>query len=157
LEETMTVRENVELAVKPVRELLRRFEELNEKLAGDLSEKEMARLGDELEKVQNEIDAKDAWNLDVHVETAMTKLHLPPRDVNVRELSGGERRRVALCRTLLEHPDILLLDEPTNHLDVETVAWLEETLASYNGTVIVVTHDRFFLDRVVGWMLEVFA
>ena len=157
LVETMTVRENVELAVKPIRDLLTRYEELNLKLGEDLSDAEMKRVTAELDRVQNEIDAKDAWSIDVHVETAMTNLHLPPRDVNVRELSGGERRRVALCKTLLEHPDILLLDEPTNHLDVETVAWLEETLATYKGTVVVVTHDRFFLDRVVGWMLEVFA
>ena len=157
LEETMTVRENVELAVKPIRDVLTRYEELNEKLATDLSPKEMNRVVQDLEFVQNEIDAKDAWNVDVRVETAMTRLHLPPRDVNVRELSGGERRRVALCRALLEQPDILLLDEPTNHLDVDTVAWLEETLANYKGTVVVVTHDRFFLDRVVGWMLEVFG
>ncbi|HIE71841.1 MAG TPA: ATP-binding cassette domain-containing protein, partial [Planctomycetes bacterium] len=125
------------------------------RLGEDLSEKDMAKVVAEFERLQAEIEAKDAWELDRHVETAMTKLHLPPGDKNVSACSGGERRRVALCRTLLEHPDLLLLDEPTNHLDVETVRWLEETLAEYTGTVVVITHDRFFLDNVVGWMLEV--
>ncbi|MCC6671260.1 MAG: energy-dependent translational throttle protein EttA [Planctomycetes bacterium] len=156
LAEGRTVRENVELAVQPIRALLRRFEELNEKLAGDLKPAELEKVSAELDRVQTEIDAKDAWSIDHTVEVAMTRLHLPPPEANVSECSGGERRRVALCRTLLEHPDLLLLDEPTNHLDVETVSWLEETLAAYRGTVIVVTHDRFFLDRVVTWMLEIF-
>jgi ATP-binding cassette ChvD family protein len=154
--EDKTVLGNVEQAVAPIRALLHRHDALNEKLAGDLDPDAMEKVLEELGAVQNEIEAKNAWSLDHQLEVAMTKLHLPPREVNVRELSGGERRRVALCRMLLAHPDILLLDEPTNHLDVETVTWLEETLASYRGTVIVVTHDRFFLDRVVGWMLEVF-
>ncbi|MCA8957664.1 MAG: ATP-binding cassette domain-containing protein, partial [Planctomycetes bacterium] len=156
LAEDLTVRENVELAVRPIRALLENHDQLNEKLAGDLSPEEMEKVLDELGRVQSEIEHKDAWELDRHVETAMTKLHLPPADAMVRECSGGERRRVALCRTLLEHPDLLLLDEPTNHLDVESVSWLEQTLADYKGTVICVTHDRFFLDRVVGWMLEIF-
>ncbi len=156
LAEDMTVRQNVELAVEPVRQLLRRHDELNEKLATDLDADAMERVLEELGRVQNEIEAKDAWSLDHHVEVAMTKLHLPPADAMVRECSGGERRRVALCKTLLAHPDLLLLDEPTNHLDVETVSWLEETLANYKGTVVVITHDRFFLDRVVSWMLEIF-
>jgi ATP-binding cassette ChvD family protein len=155
LEEGKTVRENVELAVAPIRALLKQQEDLSEKLGTDLSPEAMEKVMDDLAKVQTEIEARDAWELDRHVEVAMTKLHLPPADKNVSQCSGGERRRVALCRTLLEHPDLLLLDEPTNHLDVETVAWLETTLAEYKGTVIVVTHDRFFLDRVVGWMLEI--
>ncbi len=156
LVEGKSVRENVELAVEPIRAILRRHDELNEKLASDLDADEMEKVLEELGRVQNEIEAKEAWSLDHKVEVAMTKLHLPPAESNVSELSGGERRRVALCRTLLSHPDLLLLDEPTNHLDVETVSWLEQTLAEYKGTVIVVTHDRFFLDRVVGWMLELF-
>ena len=153
--EDLTVRENVEKAVEPIRDLLKAHEEVSMKLGEDLSEKEMAKVVAEFERLQAEIEAKDAWELDRHVETAMTKLHLPAGDKNVSACSGGERRRVALCRTLLEHPDLLLLDEPTNHLDVETVRWLEETLAEYSGTVVVITHDRFFLDNVVGWMLEV--
>ena len=156
LEETMTVRENVEIAVQPIRDLLLEHDQLNERLAEEMSPEEMDKVLAQLGKVQNEIEARDAWELDRHVETAMTKLYLPPPDAMVAECSGGERRRVALCRTLLEHPDLLLLDEPTNHLDVETVSWLEQTLADYSGAVIVITHDRFFLDRVVDWMLEVF-
>jgi ATP-binding cassette ChvD family protein len=153
--EDLTVRGNVEQAVAPIRMLLKQHEEMSMKLAEDLEPKEMDRVMAELERLQHEIEAKDAWEIDRHVETAMTRLHLPPGDKMVNACSGGERRRVALCRTLLEHPDLLLLDEPTNHLDVETVRWLEETLANYKGTVVVITHDRFFLDNVVGWMLEI--
>ncbi|HEB52920.1 MAG TPA: energy-dependent translational throttle protein EttA [bacterium] len=153
--EDLTVRENVEKAVEPIRELLRQHEEVSMKLAEDLAPDEMDKVMAEFERLQSEIDAKDAWEIDRHVETAMTKLHLPPGEKNVSACSGGERRRVALCRTLLEGPDLLLLDEPTNHLDVETVRWLEEQLANYKGTVVVITHDRFFLDNVVGWMLEI--
>ncbi len=156
LNEDMTVRENVELAVAPIRKLLQKHDDLNEKLAEDISPEEMEKLLEDLGRVQNEIEARDAWELDRHVEVAMTKLHLPPADAKVSECSGGERRRVAMCKVLLDHPDLLLLDEPTNHLDVETVSWLEQTLAEYKGSVIVVTHDRFFLDRVVDWMLEIF-
>ncbi len=156
LAEDLTVRENVELAVAPIRAMLKHQEELSEKLGTELSPEEMEKVLADLDKVQHEIEARDAWELDRHLEVAMTKLHLPPPDAPVRSCSGGERRRVALCKVLLEHPDLLLLDEPTNHLDVETVSWLESTLASYKGTVVVVTHDRFFLDRVVGWMLEIF-
>jgi sulfate-transporting ATPase len=153
--EGLTVRENVEQAVAPIRALLKRHEDLSMRLGEDLPPKEMDKVMADLERLQHEIEAKEAWELDRHVETAMTKLHLPPGDKDVSACSGGERRRVALCRTLLEHPDLLLLDEPTNHLDVETVRWLEETLRDYKGTVVVITHDRFFLDNVVGWMLEI--
>jgi ATP-binding cassette ChvD family protein len=156
LDETKTVRANVELAVAPIRALLHRQEELSAKLGEDLPAAEMDKVMQELDRVHAEIETKDAWEIDRFVETAMTKLHLPPGEKMVSECSGGERRRVALCKVLLEHPDLLLLDEPTNHLDVETVSWLEETLAAYKGTVVVVTHDRFFLDRVVGWMLEIY-
>ena len=153
--EDLTVRENVEKAVEPIRNLLKQHEEVSMKLAEDLPPDQMDKVMAEFERLQGEIDAKDAWEIDRHVETAMTKLHLPPGEKNVSACSGGERRRVALCRTLLEAPDLLLLDEPTNHLDVETVRWLEEQLANYKGTVVVITHDRFFLDNVVGWMLEI--
>ncbi len=156
LAEDKTVRENVELAVAPIRALLARQEELGMKLGEEMSPDDMEKVMAEFDKVQQEIDARDAYDLDRHVETAMSKLHVPDGDKMVSECSGGERRRVALCKVLLEHPDVLLLDEPTNHLDVESVAWLETTLAEYKGTVIVITHDRFFLDRVVGWMLEIF-
>ncbi len=156
LVEDATVRENVELAVEPLRKLLREHEELSMKLGEELSADEMDKVMSDLERVQHEIEARDGWELDRHVETAMTKLHLPDGAKIAGECSGGEKRRVALCKVLLEHPDLLLLDEPTNHLDVESVSWLEQTLADYKGTVICVTHDRFFLDRVVGWMLEIF-
>ena len=153
--EDLTVRENVEKAVEPIRSLLKQHEDVSMKLAEDLAPDEMDKVMAEFERLQAEIEAKDAWEIDRYVETAMTKLHLPPGEKNVSDCSGGERRRVALCRTLLEAPDLLLLDEPTNHLDVETVRWLEEQLANYKGTVVVITHDRFFLDNVVGWMLEI--
>ncbi|HLQ38275.1 MAG TPA: ATP-binding cassette domain-containing protein, partial [Planctomycetota bacterium] len=155
LVEDKTVRENVDLAVAPIRALLQQHEQLSMKLGEDLPQKAMDKLLADLERLQHEIEHKDAWELDRHVETAMTRLHLPPGDKPVTACSGGERRRVALCRTLLEHPDLLLLDEPTNHLDVDTVRWLEETLHDYKGTVVIITHDRFFLDNVVGWMLEI--
>lgn len=153
--EDLTVRENVEKAVEPIRNLLKAHEDVSMKLGEDLNEAEMNKVMADFERLQAEIETKDAWELDRHVETAMTKLCLPAGDKMVKACSGGERRRVALCRTLLEQPDLLLLDEPTNHLDVETVSWLEETLAAYKGTVVVITHDRFFLDNVVGWMLEI--
>ncbi|MDO8348990.1 MAG: ATP-binding cassette domain-containing protein, partial [Planctomycetota bacterium] len=153
--EDLTVRGNVEQAVAPIRMLLRQHEELSMKLGEEMSPKEMDKVMGDLERLQHEIEAKDAWEIDRYVETAMTKLHLPAGDKMVNACSGGERRRVALCRTLLEHPDLLLLDEPTNHLDVDTIRWLEETLHDYKGTVVIITHDRFFLDNVVGWMLEI--
>jgi ATP-binding cassette ChvD family protein len=155
LAESQTVRENVELAVEPIRALLREHEELSMRLGEELSPEAMDKVMADLDRLQHEIEARDAWELDRHVETAMTKLHLPEGHKVVGECSGGEKRRVALCKVLLEHPDLLLLDEPTNHLDVESVRWLEETLAEYKGTVVVITHDRFFLDNVVGWMLEI--
>ena len=129
LDESKTVRENVELAVEPIRALLQQQEELGEKLGTELDPDQMEKVMAELDRVQHEIDARDGWEIDRHVEVAMSKLHLPPPENMVSECSGGERRRVALCKVLLQHPDLLLLDEPTNHLDVETVAWLETILA----------------------------
>jgi sulfate-transporting ATPase len=147
-----TVREEVELAVAPVRKLLARTEELG-MLMGENPD-DMDKLMDEMSKVQDQIEAVDGWSLDQRVERAMNALGLPPGDAKVDVLSGGEKRRVALCRLLLESPDMLLLDEPTNHLDAESVAWLERFLHDYPGTVVAVTHDRYFLDNVAGWILE---
>ncbi|MFM8978937.1 MAG: energy-dependent translational throttle protein EttA [Planctomycetia bacterium] len=149
-----TVKQNLEEAVGGVRSVLQRFEQLNERLAEPLEPDEMQKVLDELERVQGEIEAKDAWELDRQLEQASHALGLPPMDADVTRLSGGERRRVALCKILLEHPDVLLLDEPTNHLDADAVDWLERHLAAYEGTVIAVTHDRYFLDNVAQWMLE---
>ncbi len=145
---------NVELAVAPTRALLRRFEELNEKLAQELSEAESQKVMAEYQRVQDAIEAANAWELDHQLEIAMDALRLPAPDADVTKISGGEKRRVALCKILLERPDLLLLDEPTNHLDAESVAWLERHLAEYPGTVVAVTHDRYFLDNVAGWILE---
>ncbi|HEV8117182.1 MAG TPA: energy-dependent translational throttle protein EttA [Thermoanaerobaculia bacterium] len=145
---------NVEEAVAKTRGLLKRFDELNEKMAGELSEAESEKLMAEYQKVQDAIEAANAWELDRQLEIAMDALRLPPPDADVTKISGGERRRVALCKILLERPDLLLLDEPTNHLDAESVAWLERHLAEYPGTVVAVTHDRYFLDNVAGWILE---
>jgi len=149
-----TVKENLEEAVGGVRSLLERYERLNERLAEPLEPDEMQKVLDELERVQAEIEAKDAWELDRQLEQASHALGLPALDADVSRCSGGERRRVALCKVLLEHPDVLLLDEPTNHLDADAVDWLERHLAGYEGTVIAVTHDRYFLDNVAQWMLE---
>src|SRR6266542_4806272 len=154
LDATKDVLGNVELAVAGTRALLKRFDELNEKMAGDLSEAESEKVMAEYQKVQDAIEAKNAWELDHQLEIARDALRCPPPDVDVSRISGGERRRVALCRVLLERPDLLLLDEPTNHLDAESVAWLERHLAEYPGTVVAVTHDRYFLDNVAGWILE---
>jgi len=145
---------NVEEAVAKTRGLLKRFDELNEKMAGELSEAESDKLMAEYQKVQDAIEAANAWELDRQLEIAMEALRLPPPDADVTKISGGEKRRVALCKVLLERPDLLLLDEPTNHLDAESVAWLERHLSEYPGTVVAVTHDRYFLDNVAGWILE---
>ncbi len=155
LDPTKTVIENVEEAVKPVRDLLTRHDALNEKLATDLSPQEMEKTLDQLQRTLDEIEARDAWELDHRLELAMHALGCPPPDADVTKISGGERRRVALCQTLLRRPDMILLDEPTNHLDAETIAWLEQHLKDYPGTVILVTHDRYFLDNVAQWMLEI--
>ncbi|HEY6928604.1 MAG TPA: energy-dependent translational throttle protein EttA [Thermoanaerobaculia bacterium] len=154
LDASKDVRGNVEQAVAKTRALLTRFDELNEKMAQDLSESESAKLMMEYQRVQDAIEAANAWELDRQLEISMDALRLPPGDADVTKISGGERRRVALCKVLLERPDLLLLDEPTNHLDAESVAWLERHLAEYPGTVVAVTHDRYFLDNVAGWILE---
>ena len=154
LDASKNVKENVDVAVKPTRDLLNKFEEISNKFAEPMSDDEMTKLLDSQAKVQEKIDAANAWDLDRKIEIAMDALRLPPADADVNTLSGGEKRRVALCRTLLEEPDMLLLDEPTNHLDAESVAWLERYLAEFPGTVVAVTHDRYFLDNVAGWILE---
>src|SRR5690242_19061264 len=148
------VKGNVEEAVRETRALLERFEAIAAKFAEPMSDDAMQKLLDEQARVQERIDQTDAWSLDHKIEIAMDALRLPPADADVSRLSGGERRRVALCRVLLEQPDLLLLDEPTNHLDAESVAWLERHLAEFPGTVVAVTHDRYFLDNVAKWILE---
>jgi len=155
LDPQKTVFENVMDAVDHSRAVLRRFEEINARLGEPLDDKEMEKLLAEQATVQDEIDAKNLWDLDRQVEIAMDAMNLPPGEWGVENLSGGERRRVALCKLLLEKPDLLLLDEPTNHLDAESVNWLERHLAEYVGTVVAVTHDRYFLDNVAKWILEV--
>jgi ATP-binding cassette ChvD family protein len=148
------VRGNVEEAVAGQRAVLDRFNEINMQLAEPMEPDEMERLCDELARVQDRIESQNLWELDRQVEIAMDAINLPPGDADVTKLSGGERRRVALCQLLLQQPDLLLLDEPTNHLDADAVAWLERHLADYSGTVVAVTHDRYFLDNVAGWILE---
>jgi len=148
------VRGNVEEGVADRRAVLKRYEELSAKFGETLSDDEMDKLNTDFQKAQDEIEAKGLWDLDSQIDHAMDALRLPPAEQDVRTLSGGERRRVALCRLLLSHPDLLLLDEPTNHLDADSVAWLERTLTSYDGCVVAVTHDRYFLDNAAGWILE---
>ncbi|MBM3781396.1 MAG: energy-dependent translational throttle protein EttA [Acidobacteria bacterium] len=148
------VRGNVEEGVAEIKAVLERYDEVNMKLGEDLSPEDMEKVLDEQARLQDRIDATNAWDLDARLELAMDALRCPPPDADVTTLSGGERRRVALCRLLLQSPDLLLLDEPTNHLDAESVAWLEKFLKDYQGTVVAVTHDRYFLDNVAGWILE---
>ncbi|HEY7217296.1 MAG TPA: energy-dependent translational throttle protein EttA [Candidatus Binatia bacterium] len=154
IDDTRTVREVVEEAVQETVNLLKEFEAINAKFAEEMSDDDMNKLLERQGEVQETLDHLDAWDLDARLEMARDALRCPPSDTQVQVLSGGERRRVALCRLLLQKPDILLLDEPTNHLDAESVAWLEHHLQSYAGTVIAVTHDRYFLDNVAGWILE---
>jgi ATP-binding cassette ChvD family protein len=154
LDESTDVRGNLEQAVAPIRRLLQRSEELGARFGETLSDEEMEKVQREFDQVQDAINAADAWDLDRHLEIAMDAMRLPPGDTHPRTLSGGERRRVALCKVLLQKPNLLLLDEPTNHLDAESVAWLERHLRDYPGTVVSVTHDRYFLDNVAQWILE---
>ncbi|MBV6511121.1 MAG: Energy-dependent translational throttle protein EttA [Ignavibacteriaceae bacterium] len=154
LDETKTVKEIVQQSVQNIVDLLREFDEINAKFAEPMDDDEMTKLLEKQGEVQEKLDANNAWDLDARLEMAMDALRCPDGDTPVKVLSGGEKRRVALCRLLLTKPDILLLDEPTNHLDAETVAWLERHLQEYAGTVIAVTHDRYFLDNVAGWILE---
>src|SRR5215218_1251821 len=154
LDDARTVREVVQQAVRETVDLLKEFDEINAKFGEEMSDDDMAALLERQGEVQEKLDAQDAWDLDSRLEMAMDALRCPPGETPVKVLSGGEKRRVALCRLLLLRPDILLLDEPTNHLDAESVAWLEQHLQQYAGTVIAVTHDRYFLDNVAGWILE---
>jgi ATP-binding cassette ChvD family protein len=154
LDSSLDVRGNVELAVKSDRAILDRFNAIMAEFAEPMSDDRMEKLLNEQGRLQEQIDHLDLWNLDNKIEVAMDALRLPPPDADVTKLSGGEKRRVALCRVLLEHPDLLLLDEPTNHLDAESVAWLEKHLETFPGTVVAITHDRYFLDNVAKWILE---
>ncbi len=154
LDPTKTVKGNVEEGVAATKALLDRYDELNAKLGEDLTPEQMDKVLEEQGRLQDRIDAVNAWDIDSQLEIAMDALRCPPADADVTTLSGGERRRVALCRLLLQSPDLLLLDEPTNHLDAESVAWLERFLKEYKGTVVAVTHDRYFLDNVAEWILE---
>ncbi len=154
LDDSKTVRQIVEQGVQETVDLLKEFDEINERFAEPMSDDAMSALLERQGKVQEKLDATDAWDLDSRLEMAMDALRCPSGDTEVKVLSGGERRRVALCKLLLQKPDILLLDEPTNHLDAESVSWLEHHLQTYPGTVIAVTHDRYFLDNVAGWILE---
>ncbi len=154
LDPSKTVRQCVEEGVQEIVDLMNEFNEINMKFGEEMSDADMEKLCDRQAKVQEKLDHFDAWDLDSRLELAMDALRCPPPETNVANLSGGEKRRVALCRLLLQKPDILLLDEPTNHLDAESVAWLEQHLQRYAGTIIAVTHDRYFLDNVAGWILE---
>ena len=154
LDETKTVKEIVQEGVQHIVDVVKAYEEVNAKFAEPMSDDEMNKLLEKQGELGEKMDLYNAWELDHKLDLAMDSLRLPPDDQNVAVLSGGERRRVALCRLLLSQPDILLLDEPTNHLDAESVHWLEQFLKSFPGTVIAVTHDRYFLDNVAGWILE---
>ena len=154
LDETKTVKSIVEEGVQSTIDLINEYNKINEKFAEPMSDDDMAKLCDRQATVQEKLDVLNAWDIDSRLEMAMDALRCPPGDTQIKILSGGEKRRVALCRLLLQNPDILLLDEPTNHLDAESVAWLEHHLQKYAGTVIAVTHDRYFLDNVAGWILE---
>ena len=154
LDPNKTVLEVVQEAVSETMALLQRFEEINMRFMEDISDDEMNKLLSEQGEVQDQLEAQNAWDLDSRLELAMDALRCPPADLPIKVISGGEKRRVALCRLLLQAPDILLLDEPTNHLDAETILWLEHHLGQYKGTVIAITHDRYFLDNVAGWILE---
>ena len=154
LDPAKTVAEVVDEGVAEARAILKRYDEICDLLGGDVSDAEQEKLNDELGRVQDAIDARELWELDHHVEMAMEALRLPPADAPVSRISGGEKRRVALCRLLLSNPDVLLLDEPTNHLDAESVAWIENYLKNFSGTIVVVTHDRYFLSNVTEWILE---
>ena len=154
LDPEKNVWDNVQDSVAPRRDLLTKFNDLSAKCAEPLDEKAMQKVYDEMARVQDQIDATNTWNLDHEIEVAFEVMNLPPKEADVTKLSGGERRRVALCKLLLEKPDLLLLDEPTNHLDADSVHWLERTLQDYQGTIVAVTHDRYFLDNVAGWILE---
>ncbi len=154
LDYNLTVKENIMLALKDINDLLQEFNDLSMRFTEELSDDEMNSLLEKQAELQHEIDVKDGWNIEPKIEMAMEALRCPDGDLPIDNLSGGEKRRVALCKLLLESPDILLLDEPTNHLDSESVAWLEKFLASYQGMVLIVTHDRYFLDNVTGWILE---
>jgi len=154
LDPSKTVIDVVKEGVQPIVDLLAEFDEINAKFAEEMTDEEMDKLMERQGQVQDRLDAVNAWDLDSQLELAMDALRCPPEDTPISVLSGGELRRVALCRLLLQKPDILLLDEPTNHLDTESVHWLEQHLQRYAGTVIAVTHDRYFLDNVAGWILE---
>lgn len=154
LDPTKTVVENVEEAVKDIKDLIRKFDSLNERLGEPLDDDEMNKILEQTAVLQDQIDAKNGWEIDRTLEIAMDALRCPPADADVKVLSGGEKRRVALCKLLLEKPDLLLLDEPTNHLDAESIQWLERYLKEFPGTLVTVTHDRYFLDDVTAWILE---
>ena len=155
LENDLNVLENIKISLSHITDLLKDFEEISLKFSEISSDEEMENLLEKQSQIQAKIDANDGWDIDRHVEIAMDALRCPPSDSKVINLSGGEKRRIALCRLLLSRPDILLLDEPTNHLDVESVSWLEKTLADFKGTVVAITHDRYFLDNVASWILEI--